>query len=317
VGVKRSRTAQGVAAERAVLTDMGVLADPFARGMLAPSTAAIFWVVQRLPYRLRARSVTQAGLAARVLWYDAQVANALDAGIDQIVVIGAGYDSRAWRFRRDGLRFFEVDHGATQQDKARRAPGPGPTYVEADLTTQSAAEALLAYGLDASRPALFVAEGLTMYLDEEVVRRQLGDLAESSAVGSRLAVDFYPPRDAGTSQHHRQNRLQSLARAGSGETLGLLIDRPGAVELVERSGWDVTEETSALDAARTLVPRESGLPVDAINEHKTLVAGVRQVRSPRRGEQRPPARRGHWFGTLGPPAGPVIQGLLAALSRRT
>lgn len=262
-------------AERAVLADMGVLADPFARGMLTPSMAAIFRVVQHWPYRVRARSVTLAGLAARVLWFDAQVAKALDAGIKQIAVIGAGYDSRAWRFRRDGVRFFELDHGATQQDKAQRAPGPGPTYVEADLTTQGAAEALLERGLDASRPALFVVEGVTMYLGEEVVRHQLGELGKSSAAGSRLAADFYPPRDAGTSRDHRQLRLQRLARVGSSETFRLLVDRPLAVELVEASGWDVNEETSMREAARALVPRESALPVDAVNEHKSLVAGLR------------------------------------------
>ncbi|MBA2625656.1 MAG: class I SAM-dependent methyltransferase [Acidimicrobiia bacterium] len=50
---------------------------------------------------------------------------ALDAGIEQVAVIGAGYDRRAWRFHRDGVQFFELDHGATQQDKARRAPGRG------------------------------------------------------------------------------------------------------------------------------------------------------------------------------------------------
>jgi methyltransferase (TIGR00027 family) len=225
-GAKRSRTAQGVAAERALLADMGVLADPFARRMLTPSMAAIFWVVQHWPYRVRARSVTLAGLAARVLWFDAQVAKALDAGIKQIAVIGAGYDSRAWRLRCDGVQFFELDHRATRQDKARRAPGPGPTYVEADLTTQRAAEALREHGLDASRPALFVVEGVTMYLDEGVVRHQLVELGKSSAVGSRLAADFYPPRDAGTSHDHRQLRLQRLARTGSGETLSWLSTVP-------------------------------------------------------------------------------------------
>jgi methyltransferase (TIGR00027 family) len=264
-----------VVAQRAVLTDMGVIADPFARGMLTPSMAAIVRIVRHWPDRVRARSVTLAGFAARVLWFDAQVAKALDAGIKQVAVIGAGYDSRAWRFRRDDVQFFELDHRATQQDKARRAPGPGPTYVEADLTTQSAAEALLEHGIDSSRPALFVIEGVTVYLDEEVVRHQLGELARSSAVGSRLAVNFHPPRDTGTSQHHRQWRLQRLARAGSGETLRLLVDRPQAAELVEASGWDVDEATSLRDAAHALVPQESGLPLDAVNEHGALVAGVR------------------------------------------
>ena len=212
---------------------------------------------------------------ARVSWFDAQVVQALDSNIAQIAVIGAGYDSRAWRLRRDGAQFFELDHAATQRDKARRAPGRGPTYVEADLTTDDAAEALLGKGFDPSRPALFVVEGVTMYLDEEVVRHQLGGLGKFSVRGSRLAVDFYPPREAGTSRNRRQNRLQRLARTGGGETFRLAIGRSGAVELVTGAGWDVTEQTSLREAARALVPRASGLPVEAVNEHKTLVAGSR------------------------------------------
>ena len=274
-GAQRSRTALGVAAERALLTDMGVLADPFARRMLTPSMTVIVNVVRHLPTQVSAQSVTLAGLAARVLWFDAQVTEALDAGIRQIVVIGAGFDSRSWRFGRQGVQFIELDHGATQQEKIRRAPGPGPIYVAADLTTQSAAEALVEHGLDTSRPVLFVVEGVTMYLDEKIVRDQLGGLGRSSAVDSRIAVDFYPPRAAGTSLNHRQNRLQRLARLGGAETLRLTIDRPEAMDLVAESGWKVTQEMSMWEAARSLVPSESGLPVDAVNQHKTLVAGVR------------------------------------------
>ncbi len=254
---------------------MGVLADPLAQTMLTGSMAAIARVVQSLPPRLTSRSVTLAGLAARVLWFDAQVAGALDAHLTQIVVIGAGYDSRAWRLRRPGVHFFEVDHGATQRDKARRAPGLGPVYVEADLTTHGAAEALAAQGLDPLRPTLFVIEGVTMYLDEEVVRHHLAELGKLSAPGSRLAVDFYPPPQVGTARHHRQNRLQRLARFGSGETLRCTIRCPEAVKLVAASGWEVQQATSLRHAARSLVPPASRLPVGAVNEHKTLVSGYR------------------------------------------
>ena len=272
-GAQRSRTAQGVAAERAVLTEMGVLADSYARTMLTPSWTAFVAVVEHWPFATRPWSVARAGLAARVLWFDAHVVKALDAGIEQVAVIGAGYDSRAWRLRRDGVQFFELDHHATQRDKRRRAPGPGPTYVEADLRTESAAKALRGHGLDPSGPALFVLEGVTMYLSEKIVRGQIGELAKSSARGSRIALDFSPPPQVGTSRDRRLMRQQRLARVGSGETLKLRIDRLEAVELVEASGWDANDVTSLRDAARALVPRESGLPIDAMSEHKTLVAG--------------------------------------------
>jgi methyltransferase (TIGR00027 family) len=278
VVAKRSRTAQGVLAERALLTEMGVLSDPVARTMVSPPWAAFMWFVQHWPSPQKPWSVARAGLAARVLWHDAQVMSALDAGIGQIAVIGAGYDSRAWRFANDSVQFYELDHGTTQRDKMRRAPVDGPEYVEVDLWTQGAAPPLLDHGLDGSRPALFILEGLTMYLSEDVVRPQLSDLAGSSASGSRISVDFSPPPDAGTAQDRRQMSYQRLARTGSGEDLKLLVDRPQAAAIVEASGWMVTEATSMRDAARELVGRESGLPVDAVNEHKSLVAAVRSDR---------------------------------------
>jgi methyltransferase (TIGR00027 family) len=273
-GTQRSRSALGVAAEREVLTQLGVISDPYARRMLAPPAAAACSVAVLVPL-WRARAVTLAGLAARVLWFDAQVASALDAGVTQVVIVGGGYDSRAWRMHRDGVQFFELDHPATQQDKVLRAPGVGPRYVAADLTDESAADALAAHGLDAARPALFVVEGVTMYLDETVVRDQFTGLAKASATGSRLTADFVPPADTGTKRNRRQDWLQRLARSGSGETLKLRIDRAAAVALIEDAGWTVEEATSVRDAARALVPSESRLPVNAINEHKTLVAAAR------------------------------------------
>jgi methyltransferase (TIGR00027 family) len=254
---------------------MGVLSDPVARTMVSPSWAAFMWLVQHWPSRQKPWSVARTGLAARVLWHDAQVVNAVDAGIGQIAVIGAGYDSRAWRFANDSLQFYELDHGATQRDKMRRAPVDGPEYVAADLWTEGAGSALLDHGLDRARPALFILEGVTMYLSEDVLRRQLSDLAGSSAGGSRISADFSPPPDAGTSRDRRQMRYQRWARTGSGEDLELLVDRPRAAAIVEASGWVVTEATSLRDAARKCIERESGLPVDAVNDHKSLLAAVR------------------------------------------
>jgi len=276
-GVRRSRTAQGVAAERALLASKGILDDPFAREMLTPSMGAVVWVMERGPRQIWKRSVTLAGLAARVGWFDTQMVRALQGGIEQVAVIGAGYDSRPWRIRSTGVRFFELDHPATQRDKLRRAPQPGPVYVASDLTIDDAATSLRDHGLDGSRPAIFILEGVTMYLSEDVVRRQLRLLAKAGAVGSRLLVDFYPPWGAGTARQHRQLRLQQLARSGSGEPFRLALDRAEAVGLVQESGWSIGEVMSLRDAANTLVPCDSGLPTDAVSEHKTLIAAVREA----------------------------------------
>ncbi len=273
-GAKRSRTAQGVAAERALLASKGVIDDPIAREMLTPSMCALVWVVEHGPHRIWTRSVTLAGLAARVRWFDSQVICAVNDGIRQVAVIGAGYDSRPWRIPGDGVQFFELDHPATQQDKVRRAPQPGPVYVQSDLTTEDAVASLLDCGFDPSLPAIFILEGLTMYLSEDVVRRQLQLLGRMSASRSRLAIDFYPPSNVGTARNHRQLRVQRLARSGSGESFKLALERSQAAGLVQASGWNIDEVTSLRDAARRLVPSGVGLPTDAVNEHKTLIAAV-------------------------------------------
>lgn len=113
-------------AERALLTHMGVLADPFAAGMLTPSMRLAVSLARVMPHSMRVGSVTLAGLAARVSWFDVQVAESLDAGIEQLVMIGAGYDSRAWRFGSPGVQFFELDHAGLSETKLGGHPDRGP-----------------------------------------------------------------------------------------------------------------------------------------------------------------------------------------------
>ena len=275
-GARRSRSAQAVAVERAVLTDLGAIDDPFAERLLDPTMARILWVIRHLvPARLRRRSVTLAGLAGRVRWHDDLVSEATTCGIDQVVIVGAGYDSRAWRMARPGVRFFEVDHPVTQDDKRSRSDSHGPTYAPADLRVDDAGSALARRGLDSTRPTAFVLEGLTMYLTEDAVRRLLRSLAAVAAPGSRLSVDFYPPQQQGTSQDRRQDALQRLARRGSGEGLSLTIERADAVRLLEAEGWRVTASAGARSAAERLVPAGIDLPVAAVNDRKSLVTAAR------------------------------------------
>ena len=127
-----SSSAQVVTCCRAVLTSMGALDDSFARGMLRGPYRAVAGALVHRPFRRLARSPTLAFLAARTCFFDDAVTAALDANVQQVVIVGAGYDSRAWRLARPGARFFEVDHPATQRDKRTRAPvGDGPTFVPA------------------------------------------------------------------------------------------------------------------------------------------------------------------------------------------
>ena len=92
-------------------------------------------------------------LEARTRFFDRVVVGAIGRGVGQIVLGAAGYDGRAFRYARSGVRWFEVDHPATQRDKRERLDRLGIAarqvrFVEADFTRDPVAERLTAAGLD-------------------------------------------------------------------------------------------------------------------------------------------------------------------------
>ncbi len=152
---------------------------------------------------------------------------------------------------------------------------PGPTYVAADVRHEGISTVLRQAGLDSERPVLFVVEGVTMYLQEDVVCRLLRELWDATATGGRLAIDFYPPRAAGTAEDRKHRRLQDLTRVGGRETFRLCVEPEEAVRLVESCQWRVTERGTRRQAVRDLVPHQPEVPVDAVSEHKAQVAAAR------------------------------------------
>src|ERR1700733_14910825 len=114
-------------------------------------------------------------IIARTRFVDERVLAAISAGTGQGVVLGAGYVVRALGFRSPGVRFFELDHPATQADKARRLralraanPGSGgPTLAPADFLDDDVAGVPEASGHDAGQPTLFICEGLLVQVDQQ------------------------------------------------------------------------------------------------------------------------------------------------------
>jgi len=136
-------------------------------------------------------------MALRTSAIDAAVRDAIAAGAKQLVILGAGYDGRAWRMPElKRVKVFEVDHPATQgQKRARVAELPAAmgtvNFVAIDFARESLYTVLERAGHNRSVPTCWIWEGVVMYLTHDVMRATLTKIAERSAPGSTLIVNYH------------------------------------------------------------------------------------------------------------------------------
>jgi len=134
-------------------------------------------------------------VGARTIYFDEILERHKDA--QQFVLLGAGFDTRAYGRMADGrLRFFELDQKTTQQLKKQSLQQAGiaidhVTFVEVDFEHDDLIEKLVDSGYDAGMKTLFLWEGVTLYLDRADVDRTLAQLRQHAADGSVIVADFY------------------------------------------------------------------------------------------------------------------------------
>ncbi len=133
---------------------------------------------------------------ARTRFIDEALLRTLQADIKQVVILGAGFDCRAYRTPGiEHARIYEVDRPdtlAAKRENLKRMLGILPEhviFVEIDFNAQQLKDALLASGFDPARPAFFIWEGVTNYLTEEAVNTTL-QFISSTAVGSQLVFTY-------------------------------------------------------------------------------------------------------------------------------
>lgn len=130
----------------------------------------------------------------------------------QLVILGAGFDSRAWT-HGEGLKVFEVDAPATQHRKRRILKqldlhAPDTIFVEVDFREASWLDTLCAHGFDRTLPTVVLWEGVTYYLPESAVHEVLESCAQL-APGSVVAFDYFSAHWVHP-QHWRGRALRRL-----------------------------------------------------------------------------------------------------------
>jgi methyltransferase (TIGR00027 family) len=246
-----------------------IVDDPYApvfltalsRAVLAPlrTAAPIVQLVERVPLA----GLSGFGLC-RHRFIDEHLRTAIRLGAERVLILGAGYDSRAYRLATElGTRpVYEVDLPPLSRRKAKIVAAhpelfghTSITRVEIDFRTQSLAERLADAGVTAG-PRTFVAwEGVTPYLSEDAVHATMATLRDVCSPGSRLALDAWrgPTEPGSLLDHVRGAATHAFAAIGEPLTFGLppteframlarfgfqVLDQVGGAELAARYATD-------------------------------------------------------------------------------
>jgi methyltransferase (TIGR00027 family) len=183
---------------------------------------------------------------ARSRYVEESLVPLLRAGLDQVVILGAGFDTTALRHADSGCRFFEVDHPATQAQKRAilaRTPGLGRdiVFVPVDFAKDDLAQALTAAGFDSSRPALVSWLGVTMYLRQPVVLATLATLRTILAPASQVIFDAYPRREDIALDEQALFAAARALTAREGEPMVGAFDSRAFARDIEGTGWRIAD----------------------------------------------------------------------------
>jgi methyltransferase (TIGR00027 family) len=178
---------------------------------------------------------------------DVHLAMALRSGIDQLVILGAGLDARAWRLQAlRNATVFEVDHPSTQQYKRKRIAGRTPPvdirYVAVDFEKDPFLDGLAGAGFRPSEPSIWIWEGVAMYLPEQAVRDTLRQVTSVAAPESELAMTYRVPGELPFGAVGRA-AIAALFQAVGEPLKGAL--EPSELASVLAPGWDVVYDDDA------------------------------------------------------------------------
>lgn len=253
---RASRTAEESALSRVIesLAPEGkrVCYDPLAVEFLSERLRASYRNIQKSKFLTKLSlwsfrldpGGTKAESVARTRYIDDYLQACINDGVEQVVILGAGNDSRAYRFKAlEEIKVFEVDHPHTQKRKVASVKGVfgdlprWVTYVPLDFDKEDLAEKLLASSYKRDLRTLFIWEGVTMYLTSEAVDRILSFVAGTSGRGSSVIFNYFHRSVVdGTCRLGWAKRLRRKAQR-TGEPLRFGIEAESIEEFLVMRGF--------------------------------------------------------------------------------
>lgn len=260
-----SRTAQYMALFRALETQRPhdkLVYDPYAINFLDPgfqlaTRLAALPAFRRLIHRIIQKRIPGAYSSgiARTKYIDELVQQAVNQGVQQVVILGAGFDTRALRL--DFLRLLpviEVDHpntSAVKKEKLGHLP-PNVQYLQLDFNEQGLED----LPLNASVPTAFIWEGVTNYLQEEAIAATFRFM-EKFPVGSFVIFTYVDEKVLREPEAYYggEKLLSDVAGLEEKWTFGW---KPGSLrKYLQGFGLELLEDNSAVEYRRQYMPKRT------------------------------------------------------------
>ena len=216
---------------------------------------------------------------ARTKYIDYVFTEAVKQGFPQILIFGAGFDSRSIRLLQSdsAVKVFEVDAEVTQRAKLRRFPEVSvqipnnTTYISIDFNKDDPVERLTTNGFKRGRRCLFILEGLLMYLDDEAVNNTFNLISDISDKGSRVVFDYiysavlrHEGRFFGERELHK-----NVVDAGEPWTFG--FEEGKVEEYLLGHGFQIVEECDAETLERRYFTSGIGTILGRVNATHSIV----------------------------------------------
>jgi len=265
-----SRTALMIARQRAAhqLLDHGsILHDPFAMKILREDEMDVLQFATKHPVASIGRLFT----AARSRIAEDALSRAVERGVRQIVILGAGLDTFALRNPHGGLGIYEVDHPATQAWKLERlaeaqiAVPPWLVLVPVDFERDDVGEKLAAAGFQQNSPAFFTWLGVVPYLTEGATGGTLEYI--SSIQNSEVVFDYMEPPEAFSEELRQLEKERTKQLEKIGESSASRFEPDGIAAILRSHGFCAIEDINFQEIASRFGSCVQGLAPGHLGVH--------------------------------------------------
>lgn len=203
-----------------------------------------------------------------------QLLQAIDNDCKQVILLGAGYDTKCLRMKNEGVRIYEVDHPLTQQRK-REILKKGKHYsdttcfISCNLAEEDLLEKLRNTGFQSDDPCVVIAEGVISYLTKERIQHTL-EIIGSASKKVTLIFDYRHPVGSDTKEKRKKVWYNHFKRIGE-RYLGLL-SKDQMERYMKDYGFTIKMRNDLSEIARQLLP---SFPVSDLNKSAEIVIATR------------------------------------------